>query len=1286
MYLRGTCLYFVLLISWGVLKVSCEEGHCVWYGVCGSVHNFQPTNCVYNGPAKPLSDPSALKILKDYCPTLYKGPNTPTCCNNDTIHNFAKSLSQAQELLTRCPSCFYNFRNLYCSFTCDSQQSKYVHVSETKNISGKLAVGSIEYAVDPVFANGLFDSCKNVLMPSANMKAITLMCGSYGKHCTAEKWLKYMGDIGNMHTPIGIHFNVTSTPWNVTPQKSLVPMNYSIIPCSSPVSNDTKACSCQDCSSSCPVFPPAPKPPKPWEILYINAYDFIWGSIFLGFFLAFMSYVIWENIVWQNSLGLADGNEPTQLSDYPVLGETIFATRSKLSTIGDSFMNFLDEKFYKWGYLCAKYPLRVLSVSAVISIALSCGVIKFQVITNPVLLWSGATSEARLQKNYFDENFGPFYRSEMVIITRNGNHSRIQHLMPPPSATFVYYDPIFDKDFMHQVLDLQNAISELTTEFNNETIGLKDICFSPLAPANNNCTIQSIFQYFQNDHANLDKVNKTILQTFADYLDHIETCAMNPTLMNDTSISLPCTGNFGGPVEISMALGGLTNNNVKNATAFIITFIVNNYLDDGKIAKAAAWEKKYIDFLKNYSNPNMTISFSAERSIQDELERESESDVSTILISYIIMFIYISLALGQFRSVRTVFVDSKITLGLGGVVIVFLSVMMSLGIFSYIGQPATLIIIEVVPFLVLAVGVDNIFILVQALQRDVGDPDEMFECKIGRIVGKIGPSMLLTSLSESVAFLLGALTTMPAVRMFSLYAGMAVFCDFALQITCFISLMALDAKRQKANRLDVLCCIKLKMKNVLGTEECLYSLIKNYYARFIMKNYVRPIIMVVFSLWFCISGALMMRVEIGLDQSLSMPKDSYVLQYFHNLSEYLSIGPPVYFVVQNEVDYSLIENQNKFCGVTGCNSDSLEGQVFVASMQQNYTRIAKSSSSWLDDYFDWINPDTQNPCCRYYKSTGKFCDSDVVNPDCVPCKVKMEGNRPSPEDFKKYLPWFLDAIPSVQCSKGGHGAYATALKFNKNKTEVLSSYFMSFHTVLKTSTDYIDAYKHARIIAENITKTMNASGEYKVFPYSVFYVFYEQYLSIVNDSIFNIGMCCASIFVMTVILMGFDFHTAILVVFTILMILVDMLGMMYLWDIQLNALSLVNLVMAIGISVEFCSHIARGFAVAKEGDKVARAQYAVAHTGSSVMSGITLTKLFGIIVLAFSKSQIFRVFYFRMYFGIVIFGATHGLIFLPVLLSYIGPPKRNVHQFEIEDKRSSSDRSDSETRERYQKM
>jgi len=46
----------------------------------------------------------------------------------------------------------------------------------------------------------------------------------------------------------------------------------------------------------------------------------------------------------------------------------------------------------------------------------------------------------------------------------------------------------------------------------------------------------------------------------------------------------------------------------------------------------------------------MDIAFTSERSIEDELNRESQSDIVTILVSYIIMFGYIAVSLGQIRS------------------------------------------------------------------------------------------------------------------------------------------------------------------------------------------------------------------------------------------------------------------------------------------------------------------------------------------------------------------------------------------------------------------------------------------------------------------------------------------------------------------------------------------------------------------------------------------------------------------------------------------------------------
>jgi Niemann-Pick C1 protein len=113
-----------------------------------------------------------------------------------------------------------------------------------------------------------------------------------------------------------------------------------------------------------------------------------------------------------------------------------------------------------------------------------------------------------------------------------------------------------------------------------------------------------------------------------------------------------------------------------------------------------------------------------------------------LLLTYFIFILYFQ-------------IDSKITLGLGGVLIVLASVICSVGIFGFVGLPATLIIIEVIPFLVLAVGVDNIFILVQTHQREGKRPDESIPEHIGRTLGQVGPSMLLTSVSESCCFFLG---------------------------------------------------------------------------------------------------------------------------------------------------------------------------------------------------------------------------------------------------------------------------------------------------------------------------------------------------------------------------------------------------------------------------------------------------------------------------------------------------------------------------------------------------
>ena len=75
----------------------------------------------------------------------------------------------------------------------------------------------------------------------------------------------------------------------------------------------------------------------------------------------------------------------------------------------------------------------------------------------------------------------------------------------------------------------------------------------------------------------------------------------------------------------------------------------------------------------------------------------------------------------------------------------------------------------------------------------------------------------------------------------------------------------------------------------------------------------------------------------------------------------------------------------------------------------------------------------------------------------------------------------------------------------------------------------------------------------------------------------------------------------------------------------------------------------------QKGSRDVRSKRALGEMGSSVLVGITFTKFIGVIVLAFANSTLFKLYYFRMYLFIIVFGAFNGLMFLPTILSWFGP-------------------------------
>jgi hypothetical protein len=192
-----------------IFQAQVQNGKCVIYGKCHSEGGKQYL-CSVDHPPKTLSE-SGMASLQAFCPELTSKYGNNLCCDEAQVTDLTVNLALPQGLLSRCPSCFYNFRQSLCDFTCSPYQYRFLNANATGVVEdpetglNKTYVIGLNYFIGTEHVEKVYESCKDVVQSASNAPAMDYLCGPWGSYlCTPKRWFDYMGDSGNNFAPFDI--------------------------------------------------------------------------------------------------------------------------------------------------------------------------------------------------------------------------------------------------------------------------------------------------------------------------------------------------------------------------------------------------------------------------------------------------------------------------------------------------------------------------------------------------------------------------------------------------------------------------------------------------------------------------------------------------------------------------------------------------------------------------------------------------------------------------------------------------------------------------------------------------------------------------------------------------------------------------------------------------------------------------------------------------------------------------------------------------------------------------
>ncbi|XP_011307702.1 patched domain-containing protein 3 [Fopius arisanus] len=638
-----------------------------------------------------------------------------------------------------------------------------------------------------------------------------------------------------------------------------------------------------------------------------------------------------------------------------------------------------------------------------------------------------------------------------------------------------------------------------------------------------------------------------------------------------------------------------------------------------------AWEEAFLNALSDAEDEKIFKHISVARFASKTLELELEANTKTVVPYFASTFAMMGI-FSVVTCMMTDWVRSKPWLGLLGNLSAALATVSAFGLCMYIGIDFIGINLAA-PFLMIGIGIDDTFVMLAAWRRtNILDPVPE---RMAKTLSEAAVSITITSLTDMISFFIGIMSPFPSVQIFCIYSGFAVVFTFLFHLTFFSGCVAISGYCEQQNRHSIVCCKVQPLSksrhrswiyralcsggvnpedpaNPLDNPEhgCM-TWFRDYLAEALNCRPVKIFIIIIFGLYLVGAVYGVTQLKEGLDRRKLSKEDSYSITFYDREDLYFREFPyRIQVIISGHYDYS---------------------DPVIQSQMENLTRSLEATK-WIGEPLYGDN---------WLRSFLSYTASNIEE-----LNVTLNTEADFIKTLKSYWP-----------------TATVDVHLDKLEEHILASRFLIQAVNISGTNQEKDMVRELRKICEN--SPLNASV------FHPYFVFFDQFELVLPTSI-----QCMVFGALIMMIISFIFIPNILcclwVAFCIVSIETGVAGYMALWDVNLDSISMINLIMCIGFSVDFTAHICYAYMSSKQKRSDERVKECLYSLGLPILQGAASTIL-GLLALILAGTYIFLVF-FKMVFLVIFLGALHGLFLLPVLLSIFGPGSCSSHDDDDEKK------------------